>query len=108
MKIVAGVDSDRAVEKINSMTPPTSSPRQQGRRRMSKDTGLAAIVFIELHVAAPQQIVRRAFARMLAMIQTGMDIKSVIVFVIKRHVAEKIDLVPGNAFDNQIARGFKV
>src|SRR6266851_3309886 len=51
---------------------------------------------------------RRSFARMLTVVQSGVNIKRVIVFVIEGQAAEKFYLVSGYAFCDQRAHRFKV
>src|SRR5207249_6853294 len=75
---------------------------------MTEHAGFTAIVLVEFHVAAPHQIMGRTFPRMLAMIQTGVDIQGVIILVIKRQAMKKLDVFGWNAFRHQLARLIKV
>src|SRR5438105_2159574 len=97
LQVVAGVDADGAVEKINPMTAEAAAPGQELRGCVAKDAGLAVVALVEILVARPEQGVGRTLARMFAVFQTRMNIKRVVVFVIQRQLPQELDLLIRNS-----------
>src|SRR6266481_7101611 len=93
LKVVAGVDADRAVKEINAVTAQAATPWQKRRRGVAKDTGLAVIAFVEVFVARPKQGLGRTLTRVFSFFQTCMNVNRVIVFVIKRQLPQEVDLM---------------
>src|SRR5262249_7575687 len=85
-----------------------SAQRQERRRGVTEDAGLTAIALEETHVPRPHQFFRRAIARMLAILQSGVDIKCVSVFVIKGQIPEEVDLLGWNLSGNQLTRRIEI
>src|SRR6266550_9441533 len=83
LKVVAGVDADGAVEKINPVTAEAAAPGQELRGRVAKDAGLAVVTLVKILVARPEQRVGWTLARVLPVFQTRMNVKRVVVFVIQ-------------------------
>src|SRR5437867_3248268 len=108
MKIVAGVDSNRAVTEIDAVTTEPPAQRQKRRRRVAKNTGLAMVALVKIGVAGPEQSMRRTVARMLSVFQTRVDIEREVVFVIERQRPKESDLIGGNFGRDQIARRAQV
>src|ERR1051326_343310 len=98
LQIVAGIDAYGAVENVNAMMAHPPSPRQKRGRRMTEDARLAVIVFEEMHVARPQQSLGLAVAWMLSLLQTGVHVKRIIIFVIQRQLTKKFQLMRRNLF----------
>src|SRR2546425_2996941 len=98
--IVAAVEADGAIGNVNAVTPQPPAQGQKSSRRVAKNARLATIVFVELHIAQPEQGLRRALARMLALVQPGMNVEGIIVFIIKRHTPEEIQMLGRNTAGN--------
>src|SRR6266536_4235188 len=64
---------------------------------MAKDARLASIVFIKLHIAHPQQGLRRSVARMLRWIETRMNVNRQVIFVVVRQLMKKVQMLWRNA-----------
>src|SRR6187399_238787 len=75
---------------------------------MPKDARLAAIALEKFHVARPHQSIRRTFPRMLAVLQTGVNINRKFVLMIRRQVTKELDLFAGNFFSQPVAGRRKV
>src|SRR6185436_2614540 len=93
LQVVAGIDADGAVRNVDAMSAHSSTQWQQGRRRVAKDARLAAIVFVKLHVAHPEQGLRRRVARVLGWFKTSMYVDCEIVFVVIGQRVEEIQVL---------------
>src|ERR1700704_5095136 len=105
--VVAGVETDGAVEDINPMAPQPAAQGQKRGRRMAEHARLAAIVFVKLHVSRPEQRLGFALARMFAMVQTRVHIKRIVVLMIERQAAEEIQMLHGYATGDRSPRIIK-
>src|ERR1044072_7597887 len=81
---------------------------QQRRRRVTKNAGLAAIIFVELHVAHPEQRLRRRLARVFVDFNTGVYVDSEIVFVVVRQRVQEIEMFRGHAVFDVASRVVKI
>jgi len=66
--VVARVYADGAVRDVDAVAAEATEERQERRRRVAEDAGLAAIFFVKVQVARPQQLVRVRVARVFAVI----------------------------------------
>lgn len=106
--VVARINADGAVRDVDAVTPEASEQWQKRGRRVAEDARLAAILFIKVGVARPQQEMRVRFARVFALLQPGVDVESIIVFVIDRHLPEKFQMLKGDALFDSASRVLKV
>src|SRR5438309_7503778 len=97
MLIVAGVETDGTVEDIDAVTSESAAQRQKSCRRVTKHAWFAPIVFVKVHVARPEQRLRRAVAWVLAVVQARMNIERVIILVVERQGSKEIQVLRGNA-----------
>src|ERR1044072_428067 len=63
--VVAGVDADGAVRDVDAVATEATEKRQQGRRRVAEDAGLAVVVLVEIGVARPEEVAGGGFAGVL-------------------------------------------
>ena len=106
--VVARVDADGAMRDVDTVATEATEQGQERGRRVAEDAGLAAILFIKLHVARPKKLVRVCIARVLTMIQPGVDVKRVVVLVVERHLAKEFQVLGGHALLDSSADVFKV
>src|ERR671927_362640 len=57
-RVVAGVDADGAVRDVDAVAADAPQEREQGRRRVAEDAGLAVVVLVEVRVARPEEVAR--------------------------------------------------
>ena len=93
LQVIAGIDSDRAVRDIDAVSAHPSAQRKQWCGSVTKNARLSAVVFVKIHIAHPQQGLRRGVAWMLGGLKAGMHVDGVIVFVVIRKRVEKVQLL---------------
>src|SRR5215211_2792854 len=90
-RVIARVDADGAVRDVDAMAPEAPEQRQQRRRRVAEDAGLAVVVLIKIGVARPEEVARVGLLWVLLAVEPGVDVEGVLVLVEERERAEEFE-----------------
>src|SRR5437868_1176688 len=81
--VIACVDADGAVRDVDAVAAQAAEEGKKGGRRVAEDAGLTAVMPVKIFVARPEQMASFGLARVLAVVQSGVNVKRVLVFVIE-------------------------
>ena len=98
--VVAGVDADGAVRDVDAVAAEAPAQRQQRRRRVAEDAGLAVVVLVRIRVARPEEVLRASVSRgCLLAVEAGVDVEGVLVLVKERERAEEVEMLGGDGVE---------